>query len=75
MSTTTSKRKKLSIQHVAELHRYHKDLMGPNWRPEIAIAAMRSRPVEQAPSLQLPEDSEALAAGFVVNVRAQATDI
>lgn len=75
MGTTTDEQKKPSSQRVAELHRYDKDLMGANWRPEIAIAALMPRPSEQEARPRLPEDSEALEAGFVVNVRALASRI
>lgn len=72
---TRDKQKKPSNQRVAELHRYDKDLMGANWRPEIAIAALMPRPSEQEARPRLPEDGEALEAGFVVKVRTLASRI
>jgi hypothetical protein len=75
MGTRTDKRGNPPIQHVARLHRYDQDVMGANWRPAVAIAALKSPPSDQQPLPHLPEDGEALEAGFVVNVRTLASGI
>ena len=74
MGSLTDKLKKATVLHAARMHRYDKESMGPSWRASIAVLELADQP-EQEPLPQLPEDSEKLGAGFVVRVRALASDV
>ena len=74
MDSLTNKPKKATVIRAARLHRYDKESMGPSWRASKALLDLADQP-EQEPLPRLPEDSEELAAGFVVRVRALASGV
>ena len=74
MDGLSDKLKKASVIHAAKLHRYDKELMGPNWRASIALLELVDQP-KQEPLPELPEDCEQLGAGFVARVRALASGV
>jgi hypothetical protein len=74
MGSLTDNLKKATVLHAARMHRYDKESMGPSWRASLAVLELADQP-EQEPLPQLPEDCEELGAGFVVRVRALASDV